>query len=102
MHNKHLVRPAIATGLLLLIPAVMNIVDRGTAPGDGWNWGPGDFLVMAALLFGAGLLYEWAAGKARTRRQRLAVGAVVAAVVFAIWAELAVEGVSKLAAFLLS
>jgi hypothetical protein len=102
MHNKHIVRPAIATGLLLLIPAVMNIVDRSKAPGDGWNWGPGDFLVMAGLLFSAGLLYELVAARTRSRRQRLAVGAVVAALVFAVWAELAVDGLSQLAAFLLS
>ena len=101
MHNKHLVRPAIGTGMLLLILAVMNIVDRGKAPGEGWNWGPGDFLIMGALLFGAGLLYELLAAGSRTRPQRLAIGAAVVAVVFTVWVELAVGGLSKLGAFLI-
>lgn len=101
MDTKHFIRPALGTGMLLLVPAVMNIMDRGKPPGDGWNWGPGDFLTMGALLFCAGLIYEMVATKTRTRQQKWAVGAAVAVVVFLIWLQLAVEGLSKLAGWLL-
>ncbi|HZF78895.1 MAG TPA: hypothetical protein VEZ89_03805 [Rubrivivax sp.] len=101
MHNKHLVRPAVGTALLLLVPAVLNLLDRGKPAGDGWNWGPGDFLIMGGLLFGAGLLYEVIKARARTRPQRWALAAAIIAVVFVIWVELAVNGVSQLAGWAL-
>jgi len=100
MQGKHILRPVIGTGLILLIPLVMSILDRGKAEGDGWHWGPGDFIVMGALLFGAGLMYELLARKARRPSQRAAIGSAIAFAVFAIWVELAVDGVSQLARLL--
>jgi len=93
--EKRWIRPAIGTGLLLLIPLVMTILDRGKPEGEGWHWGLGDFVVAGTLLFGAGLLYEYLAGRARGRAGKLAAGAAIFLAVFAIWFELAVDGVSK-------
>jgi hypothetical protein len=88
-------RPAIATALLLLVPACMTWLDRHRPAGDGWHWGPGDFVVMAALLFGAGVLYEWLAHRtARPARRWMLATAIVLLVVMT-WAELAVDAVSK-------
>jgi protein-S-isoprenylcysteine O-methyltransferase Ste14 len=95
MTRKHLVRPAIGTALILLIPLVMTFLDRGKPPGDGWRWGPGDFVAMGALLFGAGVTYEVLAGRLDRKAHRIAAGITIVLCVLAIWVELAVDGVSK-------
>lgn len=99
--RRHMVRPAIGTALLLLVPLVMTILDRDKPPGDGWHWDPASFLVMGALLFGAGFAYEVLASRLRTRAYRIAAGIAITLAVIAIWFELAVDGVSKVMAMLL-
>lgn len=78
--------PALAgvTGLLLLVPAVAMQFTAEVA------WGPGDFIVAAVLIFGAGLVYALAARRAPRLGQRLLLGAGVATVLALVWAELAV------------
>jgi hypothetical protein len=88
-------RPVIGTGLILMIPLVMTYIDRKLAAGDGWRWRPLDFVVMGALLLGAGLGYELLARKLPQQRNVL-LGAAILAVVLLVWAELAVDGVSQL------
>ena len=101
MTSKHLVRPAIGTALILLIPLVMTVLDRGKPPGDGWRWGPGDFVAMGALLFGAGVTYEVLASRLDRKAYRVAAGLAILLAVLAIWFELAVDGVSKVIKMLL-
>ena len=101
IQRKHVVRPVIVTGGLLLIPLVMTILDRGKPAGDGWHWGPGDFVVMGALLFGAGLTYEVLASRTDSNAYRVAVGIAIVLAVLAIWVELAVDGMSKAVKLLL-
>lgn len=99
--SKHLlVRPAIGTGLLLLIPLVMTLLDRHKADGEGWRWGVFDFVVMGGLLFCAGVAFEFIAGKSLRRVHKVMLALSVLCVVFAIWVELAVGGISKLVAYL--
>jgi hypothetical protein len=73
MQNKNIVRIALGTGLLLLIPLFAMQVS------DEWNWGLFDFVFMGALLFGTGLTYELIARKGRTIAYRAAVGIACAA-----------------------
>lgn len=94
------IRPAIGTGLLLLVPLVMSTLDRHKPAGDGWHWGPMDFVVMGVLLFGAGLAYEYFASRLGDRRHRVLLGAALLCAVLAIWVELAVGGISQLAGHL--
>ena len=54
------------------------------------NWTPMDFVAAAVLLIGAGLMYVLPARLLRTTRSRVALGVVVATVLFLLWAELAV------------
>lgn len=81
-------RPTIAvaaiTGLLLLVPLVAMQFTREVA------WGPGDFVVAALLLFGAGMAMVGGVRRVRTTGARIAVVAVVAAGLALVWAELAV------------
>ena len=93
--RRHLLRPAIGTALILLVPLVMTILDRSKPAGDGWHWGPGDFVVMGALLFGAGVTYEVLASRMQSKASRVAVGAAILLAVLAVWVELAVDGVSR-------
>jgi hypothetical protein len=101
MQRRYIRRPAIVTAGILLIPLVMTILDRGKPEGDGWHWRPGSFIVMGALLFGAGLTYEILASKVDSKGYRVAVGIVIAISVLAIWFELAVDGVSQTVKLLL-
>ncbi|MEO6076961.1 MAG: hypothetical protein ABIP56_09165 [Dokdonella sp.] len=101
MEKSIAVRPALGAGFVLLIPLVMSIVDRQKPVGDGWHWSPPDFLLMGALIFGAGLTYEFLSRKLGAKVHRLALGLIILGAVLAIWSELAVDGVSQLASHLI-
>lgn len=88
--------PAVATSLFLLFVFAMNVIDRDKAPGEGWRWGPLDYVVMGALLFGAGLAWQVATRRMASRAHRALVGSAIALGVVAIWAELAVGAVGTL------
>jgi hypothetical protein len=74
---------AIATGLILLVPAVAMQFS------DEVRWGPLDFVLMGALLFGAGLAFVLIARRVDHVAYRLAVGLAVAAGLLLIWVNLA-------------
>ena len=71
-------------GLVLLAPLVAMQVS------DAVNWGPGDFLMAALLLGGAGLVLELAMRLFRDPAQRWLAAGGVALVGALIWAERAV------------
>ena len=100
MKRNLVVRPALGTGLVLLVPLVMSLVDRHNPDGVGWHWSPADFFVMGALLFGAGLTYEFLSRRLGAKTHRVALGLIILGAVLAIWIELAVDGVSQLIRYL--
>ncbi|MEX2138031.1 MAG: hypothetical protein WD894_02130 [Pirellulales bacterium] len=67
MHNKNIIRIAIGTACMLLVPLLGNLF-------MGWNWPPLAFAVWGVLLFGTGLTYELVARKGVTIAYRTAVG----------------------------
>jgi hypothetical protein len=74
---------ALATGLILLIPLIaMQITNKV-------RWDGTDFLVMGALLLGTGSMFVLVSRKVAHQR-RLLVGLLSGAVLFYLWAELAV------------
>jgi len=84
MERKSIIRIALGTALILLIPLVaMQFTDEVV-------WKIGDFVVMGALLFGAGMAYEMLARKGNTTAYRVSVGVATAVVFLLIWMELAV------------
>lgn len=101
MKHPLMARPAIGSGLILMIPLVMTYLDRNGPEGDGWRWSPMDFLVMGALLFGAGLAYEFLVRRVTKKGHKILLGLAVFSVVLLIWVELAVDGVSQLLAAVL-
>lgn len=84
MKTGNMIRLALATGLILLIPLIgMQITDEV-------NWSLFDFVAAGALLFGAGLAYEIVAGKAKTSVYRYAAVIAVATALMLVWVNLAV------------
>lgn len=82
--SKSLVRVALATAFLLLIPFVaMRFTTEVT-------WTLSDFASAGVLLFGAGLAYVLVARMGRQGPYRLGVGVAVAAGLLLIWGNLAV------------
>jgi hypothetical protein len=77
-------RVALATAVILMVPLVaMQFTDEVA-------WGPGDFIVMGAVLFGTGLSYELVAGRSGNIAYRAAVGLGLAAAFLLVWLNLAV------------
>jgi len=84
MKNKNIIRIALATALILLLPLLaMQFTDEVV-------WDLADFAVAGALLFGTGLTYELVARKIGSIEYRVAVGVALAAALILVWANLAV------------
>lgn len=81
---KNLVRPALLTAGMLLIPFVAMHFTREV------TWTLADFVVAGSLLFGSGLTYELVAHQGSSIAYRGAVGVAVAAGLLLIWLNLAV------------
>lgn len=80
----HVGRIIVGTALILAIPAVAMQFTQEV------NWGPGDFLVAAALLLATGFAFEWAKMRLRQPSHRLLAGASLLSVLALVWAHLAV------------
>ena len=79
MMQKNIIRIALGTGLILLIPLVaMQFTEEV-------NWDLFDFAFMGALLFGTGLTYELVARKGGTIAYRAAVGIACTAAFLLVW-----------------
>jgi hypothetical protein len=82
--TRSVLRVALITITILMVPAIAMQFS------SEMNWGPGDFLVAGALLFGTGLLYVLITERLASRGSRIAVGAGLAAALLTVCAELAV------------
>jgi hypothetical protein len=79
MKNKNIIRIAIVTAFILLIPLVaMQFTDEV-------DWRLFDFVALGALLFGSGLTYELISRKAGNSAYRAAIGVAVAAAFLLVW-----------------
>jgi hypothetical protein len=83
-HNKNIVRIAIGTGLILMIPLIAMQVS------DEWNWGPLDFVFAGILLFGTGLVFDLVARKCSTIAYRAAVAIACVTGFLLLWVNAAV------------
>lgn len=78
------VRISLATAFILMLPLLMMRFTGEAA------WSPADFAAAGALLTGAGLAYELAAGRSGSTAYRAAAGVAVAATLILVWLNLAV------------
>ena len=81
---RSIVGVALGTVAILMIPFL------GMRISDDWNWSLSDFIVMGALIFGAGLAYVLGTMKAGAVAYRVAVGMALAAAFLLVWLNLAV------------
>jgi hypothetical protein len=104
LSQRHLIHTAIATACLLMVPLVLTLSNPNAriygGEGGGFDWMPGSFLVMGAMLFSCGLAIQYASVRFKGVLPRIAVIAGVACAFLLIWSELAVDAVSKTFAML--
>lgn len=81
---KNIVRLALATALILLVPLVAMQFTKEV------SWKADDFVLAGILLFSTGLAYQFVAQPGRNRAYRLAVGVALAAGLLLVWMNLAV------------
>ena len=82
--NKRLLTILVVAVVVLLIPlVVMNFTNE-------MNWDLFDFVVAGALLIGAGVALEFVLRKVKKLKYRILLIAALFAILFLIWAELAV------------
>ncbi len=84
IQKESIVRIAVGTGLVLLLPLVAMQFTNEVA------WGAGDFIVAGVLLFGAGLGYNVVARKFSIVAYRRAVALTIATALLLVWVNLAV------------
>ncbi len=84
MKNNNILKVAIGTVLLLLIPFIAMQFSKEV------NWSPFDFCVAGLLLFGTGLTYMLVSRRSSNTTFRFAVGLSVMASLMLIWINLAV------------
>ena len=82
--SKSLLRVALATAIVLLIPLVLMQFSKEMV------WSVSDFVIAGALLFGAGLAYVLVARMGSKGSYRLGAAVAVAAGLLLIWGNLAV------------
>jgi len=80
--NRIFIWIALATVFILLIPFTAMQFSNEV------SWTLFDFIIAGVLLFGTGALFVFAAR--RTRKYRVAIGALFLTALFYVWAELAV------------
>ncbi len=79
MQNKNIIRIALATAVILLVPLVaMQFTDEV-------NWDLSDFIIMGAVLLGIGFTYELVARRSRSTMYRVAFGVGLAALFLLFW-----------------
>lgn len=82
--NKNIIRIALATGFILMIPLIAMQFTKEV------NWDLFDFVFMGTLLFGSGLTYELVSRKGSNTAYRTAVGVAVVTAVLLVWINAAV------------
>lgn len=95
INSRLMLRPAIMTAALLLIPYFImkfNLVlpDPNRPEDQGFNWTLGDFVFMGALVFTAGFVFEFIASRSRDLLYRAGVALATLTAFLLVWVNLAV------------
>ncbi len=84
MKNRRLLLIVLIVAVLLLIPLIAMQFSEEVV------WTASDFVIAAILLLGTGLAIEFVLRKVKTTKNRIILSGIILAVLFLIWAELAV------------
>lgn len=87
---KSMMRAVIGTGLILLVPLVLQLTIGTGVDGQGFNWELGDFVVIGMLLFVGGFAIDVARRKLTHSTYQIPVMVAIVLVFLLIWADLAV------------
>ena len=82
--NKRLVAILTLIAVLLLVPFIAMQFTTEV------NWSVFDFIIAGILLLGTGLSIEFVLRKVKSRERRIALCVTIVALLFLVWAELAV------------
>lgn len=86
---KNIIRPLIVTALILLVPFVMTeIGDK--IEGQGWYWKLGDYIIIGALVFIAGLVIEFLNRKIKNKNHKIIAIAIIVFLALVTWVHFAV------------
>lgn len=91
---KNIKKIAVVVVLILLVPLAGNLARMAYGIGS-WDWSFGDFIVMGALLFAAGLAVDFAIRTVKSPILRILAVIGILLALLAVWAELAVDAVSQ-------
>ncbi len=86
---KNIIRIAVGTGVVLLIPLVLTLLGSGV-DGEGFHWTPIDFIAMGILIFITGLIYEFGVKKVKNNTKRIWFAIILIAAFLFVWADMAV------------
>jgi hypothetical protein len=82
--SRSIIGVAVVIGLILMVPFVsMQFTDEV-------KWGPVDFIIMGALIFGTGLSYKLVTRSATSVIYKIAMALALGSALFMVWANLAV------------
>lgn len=84
MKNKRLLIIVFIVAALLLLPLIAMQFSKEVV------WTAPDFVIAAILLLGSGLAIEFVLSKVKANKTRIILSGIILAVLFLIWAELAV------------
>jgi hypothetical protein len=84
--KKSIIRTAIATSLLLLIPLTLQLTIGTGIDGQGWNWKPGDFVFAGTLIFVTGMSYAFLASRTSNKTHRIMIGIAALLGFLFVWA----------------
>lgn len=97
--KKGVIRSAIWTIIILLIPLILTLLNPDSSinggKGGGWDWSLLDFLVMGGLIFCAGLALDFVSRLFTQPEHRVIAYFFIVIGLLIIWIELAADGVSK-------
>lgn len=89
MKNKNILKIAIGTLIILIVPLVFTLLGSGV-DGQGWHWTLSDFVVAGVLIFGTGLIYELGVKRIKNSSHRIYVAVALGVAFVLVWTELAV------------
>lgn len=89
MPKNNILKVALVTGVILLIPLMFTLLGSGV-DGQGWHWTLGDFLFMGSFIFVTLLVYELTIKPVKNNPKRICLAIILLAAFLLIWVELAV------------